>query len=298
LLWGFEALRNRRALVPLLLLGLGLVLWEATVLALTGNWRYLLDTFPWPVQSDAWQGSPFHYLLRWPLILGAAALVPWLAGLRPSWRAGGSLRLGVLFVSAVLCVHAFLFATGGFASTGFERYFATLAPTNGLIALAGVAWLAERLRRSPRLVVPALLGLQAVHGLLWIDDQAQAHLPEATLHAIQEARSRVDLTERLVIASDLHTFVFLDLDPGPRDARLQASRELALARIEHLPAGTVVIWDSMIGEWWYGLTVEDFTARGYQVLWEQEAPLRSPLLNRPSDQLLYQAVLVRQAGPP
>jgi hypothetical protein len=295
--WGLEALRNRRALVPLLLLGLGLVLWEAAVLVLTGNWRYLLDTFPWPVQSDKWQGSPFHYLLRWPLILGAAALVPWLAGLRPSWRAGGGLRLGVLFVSVVLGVHAFLFATGGMASTGFERYFATLAPTNGLIALAGVAWLAQWMPRLPRLVLPPLLGLQALHGLLWIDNQLHTHLPEATLHAIQEARSRVDLKDRYVTASDLHTFVFLDIDPGAREARLRASRELALARIEQLPAGTVVIWDNMVGKWWYGLDVEDFTARGYQVLWQQNAPLRSPLLNRLREQQLSQAVLLRQEGP-
>jgi hypothetical protein len=293
-LWGLEALRDRRALRPLLLLGTGLVLWEAAVLVLTGNWRYLLDTFPWPVHSDAWTGSPFHYLLRWPLILGAVALVPWLAGLRPSWRAGGGLRLGVLFVSAVLCVHAFLFATGGFASTGFERYFATLAPTNGLIAVAGVAWLAERLRRPLQLVVPSLLGLQAVHGLLWIDEQAPAHLPEATLRAIEEARARVDLTNRFIIASDLHAFVFLDVDPGARNARLYARRDRALERVEQLPSGTVVIWDSMVGKWWYGLAVEDFTARGYQVLWEHEAPLRSPLLNRLKDHRLRQAVLLRK----
>jgi hypothetical protein len=297
LVWGLEALRNRRALVPLLGLGLGLVLWEATVLALTGNWRYLLETFPWPVQSDQWQGSPFHYLLRWPLILGVAGLVSWLLGLRPSWRAGGSLRLCVLFVSAVLAVHAFLFATGGFASTGFERYFATLAPTNGLIALAGVAWLVERGARWVRYALPPLLALQASQGVLWIEGQTLAHLPKATLQALHEARSRVNLEGRFVIASDLHAFVFLDIDPGPRDARLRASRDRALKRIEELPVGTVVIWDSMVGHWWYRLDVEDFTARGYQVLWEQEAELRSPLLNRPSGQRLRQAVLLRQTGP-
>jgi hypothetical protein len=295
--WGLESLRDRRALVPLLGLGLGLVLWEAVVLAVTGNWRYLLDTFPWPVRSDRWQGSPFHYLLRWPLILGAAGLVPWLVGLKPSWRAGGSPRLGVLFISAVLGVHAFLFATGGFASTGFERYFATLSPTNGLIALAGVAWLVKRGLHWLRLVLPPALALQAVHGLIWIDAQPLAHLPQATLQTLHEARSRVDFTDRFVIASDLHAFVFLDIDPGPRDARLRASRELAVKRIEQLPAGTVVLWDNMVGQWWYGLAVEDFTARGYQVLWEQEAELRSPLLNRPSGRRLRQAVLVRNPGP-
>jgi hypothetical protein len=203
----------------------------------------------------------------------------------------------VLFISAVLGVHAFLFATGGFASTGFERYFATLSPTNGLIALAGVAWLVERGLHWLRLVLPPALALQAVHGLIWIDSQPLAHLPQATLQTLHEARSRVDFTDRFVIASDLHAFVFLDIDPGPRDARLRASRELAVKRIEQLPAGTVVLWDNMVGQWWYGLAVEDFTARGYQVLWEQEAELRSPLLNRPSGRRLRQAVLVRNPGP-
>jgi hypothetical protein len=295
--WGLEALRNRRALVPLLALGLGLVLWEAAVLATTGNWRYLLDTFPWPVRSDRWQGSPFHYLLRWPLILGVAGLVPWLVGLRPSWRAGGSARLCVLFVSAVLCVHAFLFSTGGFASTGFERYFATLAPTNGLIALAGVAWLVERGARWFQSVLPPLLALQAVEGIVWLEWQQLTSLPKATLQTLHEARSRVDLESRPIIASDLNAFVFLDIDPGPRGSRLYASREQALERIEQLPAGTVVIWDNLVGKWWYGLDVEDFTARGYQVLWEQEAPQRSPLLNLRRNMRLRQAVLLRQEGP-
>ncbi len=295
--WGLEALRHRRGLVPLLGLGLGVVLWEASVLALTGNWRYLLDTFPWPVQSDQWQGSPFHYLLRWPLILGVAGVVPWLLGLRPSWRTGGSMRLCVLFVSAVLGVHAFLFATGGFASTGFERYFATLAPTNGLIALAGVAWLVERGAPWLRFVLPPLLAIQAGHGVLWIEGQPHAALPEATLQTLHEAGSRVEVKGRFVIASDLHAFVFLDIDPGPSGARLRASQEHALKRIEELPVGTLVIWDSMVGHWWYRLAVEDFTARGYQVLWEQEAELRSPLLNRPRGQRLRQAVLLRRTGP-
>jgi hypothetical protein len=296
-MWGLEALRNRRALVPLLLLGLGLVLWEAAVLIITRNWRYLLDTFPWPVHSDRWQGSPFHYLLRSPFILGAAGLVPWVAGLRPSWRAGGSLRLAVLFMSVVLCVHAFLFATGGMASTGFERYFATLAPTNGLIALAGVPWLAERMAHRMRWALPLILVLQAVQGVVWAGAQTLAHLPEATLHAIQEARSRVDLTDRMVVASDLHTFVFLDMDPGSRSARLFASRAPALERIGQLPAGTVVIWDNLVGKWWYDLAVEDFTARGYEVLWERTIPLRSPLVGHLRELQLRQAVLIRRSGP-
>jgi len=54
----------------------------------------------------------------------------------------------------------------------------------------------------------------------------------------------------------------------------------------------------MVGKWWYGLNVEDFTARGYQVLWEQEEELRSPLFNRPSGRQLRQAVLVRNQRPP
>jgi hypothetical protein len=31
------------------------------------------------------------------------------------------------------------------------------------------------------------------------------------------------------------------------------------------------------GDWWFHLTVEDFTARGYRLLWERRGELRSPL---------------------
>ncbi|MDY7230381.1 hypothetical protein [Hyalangium rubrum] len=297
-LWGFEALRDRRALLPLLMLGLGAVLWELTVLALTGNWRYLLDTFPWPVHGTQWSGPPFHYLLRWPLIVGFAALVPWLVGLRPSWRAGGTARLSVLFCAVVLVIHALLFTTGGFASTGFDRYFATLVTSNALIALTGVAWLEERFPRlRAKALLPALLGLQAVQGLVLVELQPLSHLPKATLHAIQEARSRVELAQPLV-ASDFFTFVFLDLDPGGSRAKLPVSREGALARIAELPTGTVVIWDNLIGQWWYGLATEDFTARGYEVLWERDTALQSSWLSFASSTPLRQTVLVRRKGPP
>lgn len=140
-----------------------------------------------------------------------------------------------------------------------------------MLAVLAAVWGLEALRNRRALVPLLLLGRLCLHGL-------RALLRQPGPPPI--------------------TFVFLDRDPGPRRERLRASREHALARIEQLPAGTVVIRDSMVGQWWYGLTVEDFTARGYQALWEREAQLRSPLSNRPREQRLRQAVLLRQEGPP
>jgi hypothetical protein len=40
----------------------------------------------------------------------------------------------------------------------------------------------------------------------------------------------------------------------------------------------VVLWDSITGQWWFGLTVEDFTARGYRLVWERKTELASPRL--------------------
>jgi hypothetical protein len=273
-LWLPRVLHSRRYLAAILLLGLGMVVWELVCYAVTRDWRYLIDTFPWTPTSPV-HGTLLHYVRRWPVIVGWGVLPLSLAGLWPG-RRDRVQRLCVLMVLTVLALHTLLFAFGKMASWGYDRYFATLAPANALIALAGLAWLGTLAPRTMAYVTGLVLVLQGWQAFTTLVFQPMNYMAGATREAIVLAGRLVDLGTHHVLTADRFGYVFLDDDWGSYVLPV-GSHDASVAAIDTLPSGTIVLWDDMVGDWWFHLSFEDFTARGYHLIWSRETTLGSPI---------------------
>lgn len=278
--WLAAARRDRRYLVAILLLGLGMVVWLLACIVVTGNAGYLLS-LPWPehtvqVPTMFTRQQVTHYVRRWPHIIGLGLFPLWLVGLRPSWRQP-LLRLCVLMTLVLLAVHTLLYSAATMGSLGLDRYLATLAPAVALVAVAGAGLLATymRSRRARSATLAGLLALETVHALIAFDSNWLSHMAAATLVAAREARSRVDPANRPLVSADQFGYVFLDNGWG-RDRLPATAHDVTAATIAEFPPGTLVLWDDVTGAWWFNLTVEDFTARGYRLLWERRTMLDSP----------------------
>ncbi|HEY9449574.1 MAG TPA: hypothetical protein VIQ60_07455, partial [Gemmatimonadaceae bacterium] len=280
-IWLPAVRRNRRYLLAICLLGLGMAVWALACIVVTGNAGYL-RSLPWPTRTPqvttVFTSEAFtHYLARWPHIVGLGLLPLWLIGLRPSWR-HPLLRFCVLITLALVAVHTLLYAAGTMGSLGFDRYLTTIAPAIALVATAGALALAARLanKRRAATLLGALLALEVLHATVAFDSNPFNYLPRATLEAARQARARFHPAGRPLIAADQFAYVFLDNAWG-RDRLPATSHDVTAATIAGFPAGTLVVWDDLTGDWWYHLSVEDFTARGYRLLWERRTTLASPL---------------------
>lgn len=276
--WTPATLRDPRRWLPrLALFASGVVVWQLGATLWTGSATFLRDTFPWQSGSYPWRGTWSHYLTSSPQIVGWGTLALWLAGLRPSARQP-LLRVALAATLLLLVVHTRLYMKGTLGSTGFLRYFASIAPLVALVATAGAGELSRRVRPVAwRAVVAALLAIDVVHASVRVDSNPAVHMARGTLESIAQARRLVpDLDSRPVLAADYFGYVLLDRDRG-RDALPVADHATTAPLLERYPAGTVVLWDDVTGDWWFHLAVEDFTARGYRLLWEKKGELRSPL---------------------
>jgi hypothetical protein len=272
--WLPRAFRDARQWIPIACLATGMVVWELSVILITHNVHFLQSTFPWPAGGAPHIANPpLHYVRRWTHIIGVGTLPLWLLGIWSS-RRRPFVRLLVAMTLVVFLVHSYLFATGSLASTGFDRYFASLAPLTALIALAGVDWLSKRAPRAALGFTVAVLVLDAAQGMIALDSNPYNHMPAATLAMMRSVAPQLRPGTR-VLSADHFGYVFLDMDdPGQLPVGTPAG---AAAAIDTLPAGTVVLWDNVTGDWWYHLAVSDFTARRYRVLSARHFTLQSPL---------------------
>lgn len=297
-LWLPAALRAPRRWLPrLALLGLGMATWELACIVVTHDPRFIQETFSWQSGAYPWRGTWYHFLARWPHIVGWGLLPLWLAGVVAAAAANQSgggvaraaaraavLRLALAATGVLLVTHTYLYMAGMMASTGFDRYFATLAPLTALLAVAGAERAARLLRERgrARLAAPllgVLLAAEALHAWVRLDANAIAHTGAEARRGVALAAARAaggDLRARPFVSADYFGFVFADVD-RPGDLMAVGVRDSSLRAIERLPAGTVVLWDDTIGDWWFHLAVEDFTARGFRVLADRRTELGSPL---------------------
>jgi len=284
-LWLPAVRRDRRYpgryLAAIALLGLGLGVWLAACFVTTGNAAYLLS-LPWPahtvqVPTMFTRQQLLHYVMRWPHIIGLGLFPLWLMGLQPSWR-HPLLRTCVLMTLALLAVHTVLYSAATMGSLGLDRYLATLAPAVALVATAGAGAVAAHIagRRATAAVIGALLVLEVVHAIVAFDSNWLDHMPAATLVAAREAEARLDVADRPLVSADQYGYVFLENGWG-RDRLPATAHDVTAATIADFPEGTVVLWDDVTGAWWFNLTIEDFTERGYRLLWERRTMLDSPL---------------------
>ncbi|MFL5578611.1 MAG: hypothetical protein ACJ79S_21870, partial [Gemmatimonadaceae bacterium] len=121
-----------------------------------------------------------------------------------------------------------------------------------------------------------LLGVAALHAFISIDSNPSSYMGRATLESVRQARRLVpDLERRQLLAADYFGYVFLDRDRDTT-ALPVGGHDVTAPLLAKYPPGTVVLWDNATGDWWFHLAVEDFTARGYRLLWERRTELRSP----------------------
>ena len=280
-IWLGEIRRDRRYVAAIALLGLGMLVWLLACLIVAGNTIYM-TSIPWPahtvqVPTRFTSEQILHYARRWPHIVGLGVFPLFLIGLRRSWRQP-LLRACVLTTFALLAVHTILYSAATMGSLGLDRYLATLAPAVALVATAGAGVLAERIAKRRALVatVAALLVLEAVHALVAFDSNWLDHMPAATLEAAREARSRFDIADRPLVSADQYGYVYLQNDWG-RDRLPATAHDVTAATIAEFPEGTVVLWDDVTGAWWFNLAIEDFTERGYRLVWQRRTLLDSPL---------------------
>ena len=273
--------RDRRYVAAILLLGLGMVAWLLACLVTTGNIGYL-TSIPWPahtvqVPTMFTRQQVLHYMTRWPHIIGLGLFPLWLLGLLPSWRRP-LLRTCVIMTLVLLAVHTLLYSAATMGSLGLDRYLATLAPAVALVGTAGAGVLAARITgRWTGMVFALLLMLETVHALIAFDSNWLDHMPAATLAAVREAQSRVpDVSDRPLVSADQYGYVYLENGWG-RDRLPPTAHDVTAATIAGFPEGTVALWDDVTGAWWFSLTIEDFTERGYRLLWERRTMLDSPL---------------------
>lgn len=299
LLWLPATWRDPRRWLPrLALLGLGMVVWELLCIVVARDPTFIRDTFPWQSSAYPWRGTWYHFIGRWPHIVGWGVLPLWLLGVAAAARVvtnrrreGASdvtdahvavLRFALVVTGVLLVLHTWLYMTGKMASTGFDRYFATIAPLTAVIAVAGAESATRRLREQgrARLAAPllaTLLAVEAVHAWVRLDANAYAHSGAETRRAVAlAARETGALGAHPFLSADYFGFVFADRD-RPGDLMAVGVRDSSLRAIERMPAGTVVVWDDVIGDWWFHLAAEDFTARGYRVLADRRTELGSPL---------------------
>jgi hypothetical protein len=271
-LWLVEMRRDRTVWRSILLLGTGSVAWVAVCyLTLHDPW-YLRRTFPWAVNTSAIHGSAWHYVVRWPVIIGFGVLPLWIAGAFAEWRRP-VIRLALLSTLAVLVVHSYLWSVGRFASWGFDRYFATLAPFTALVAAAGVSWFTRLGPLTLRRLLATGLVVQAIQAFGYVDSNPANYAGIPTRRLVATAQAVVGLTGRRFISADHFGYVFTGTMPI---RRLPGDSAQAAALMHAQPPGTVVLWDDRTGLWWYHLTVESLEAAGYRVAWMQRERLGSP----------------------
>jgi hypothetical protein len=272
--WLPSAVRDARQWIPIVLLATGMLVWELSVLVLTHNPHFLQSTFSWSTQATARiVNPPLHYVARWPHIIGLGTLPLWLLGVWAA-RRRPVVRLLVAVTGFIFAVHSYLFATGTLGSTGFDRYFAALAPATAIIALAGVDWLSAHAPRAALRIAIAMLVLDALQGMIALDSNPYNHMPAATLEIAQRAAPNVRAGAH-VLSADHFGYIFLGVDD--RNQLPPGDRAGSAAAIDTLPAGTVVLWDNVTGDWWYHLATGDFTERKYRVLLTRRFTLESPL---------------------
>jgi len=121
----------------------------------------------WLTKSNSWDtlrykyGSDgvLHYLLKMNYAVGIIVLAPAIAGMAACFRRGRIWIVPTLWIFFFV-LHTYLRTSGYYASGGYPRYFAAVAPLMGLMAVAGV----DRISRSLRWLLFSIL---VCAGLYW-----------------------------------------------------------------------------------------------------------------------------------
>ncbi|HEY1629640.1 MAG TPA: hypothetical protein VGF52_07255 [Tepidisphaeraceae bacterium] len=267
----------------LAVLPIPLIAWNHAGWVLFGSegpwWRWLRDNWPYSAQSLYTPGSIFHFVMLLPAVISPLmfpalcigiwrALLPLPPGegrgegalnTQTSFQAQAPLtlfrterELNQILIAAIplliLVVHSVLYHFGKMASNGELRYMLVVAPFWALLAANGWEWIFTRMNWSAPLraagiaaLVPALVNLfyWKVLPLRLGDDWNQAR-------AIAAWYQHGELRKNYPFICAAHPALFYFLDMPMVNEKL-GSLEWGPKNVDHPPAGTLLIWDSIYG---------------------------------------------------
>ncbi len=268
----------RGFLIAWLLLAAGPVVWTVAANVLEGRfdpfWLYHANPYPVTTPQEYGAGGAAHFILLSPIILGMFLLPFLIIGVVVEIRRRRYLPL--LIVVSFWVLQTFLYAFRLFASGGYPRFFAAIAPATALLTLAGLNAVIGRSSRfrpssNPRgVTLPVLvLLLSAVFaGACY----ACTTLFPFSLDRKYEAMKGVNTEFRrhvarhgmppALVSEDAYIYFLNDIDPFDWKFRGRMSKDyLSIA-----PEGTVVLWYR--GPYSPAPGVEEgcFSENGYELL--------------------------------
>lgn len=272
--------------VALLLLAAGAFAWWLAALIITHDPLFIKHNWPsnWPVTGTTYGAAGLYaYPVRLPEIVGLFLLPVFIYGL---WRLLKLRRLYTLTSSFLLLfiLHTILRAYGLLGSAGYPRYLMTISPAIALITLTGWNETAKRFAGVPRIIrtagagliiaISALMNFAYADGAEWSRD-ARAF---AAAHSWFQSQPDKPPVSRL-IWSHPYSCILFDRDPW-ENSEFTGNREIDLKMLRESPAGTLVVWDDLVGPKWPGLRAKDFEEAGFVRLYAQSFRLKGYILER------------------
>jgi hypothetical protein len=269
-------------------LGVGGLAWWVAALLITGDPLFILHNWPrnWPLTGTVYGAAGLlAYPARLPEIVGPFLLIPFTIGL---WRLLRSRELPTLTTTFLLflILHTILRAGGLLGSAGYPRYLVSISPAIALITLHGWNRVADLFSFSPpwwrRAVALVILATSGWFNLVYADGAEWSRDARALREVHQwfvGAQQREELTVTRLIWNEPYACILFERDPW-ENPEWTRDRERDLELLRNSPAGTLVVWDRLIGPKWFGMEYVDFEQAGYRRLYTGNFQLSGHLVNR------------------
>jgi hypothetical protein len=272
--------------LPLFLLATGAFAWWLAALAVTGDPFFIKHNWPtdWPMTGTIYGAAGLYaYPIRLAEIVGLFLLPPFFYGLFHLLKHRRLYPLTSSFL-LLLVLHTVLRAYGLLGSAGYPRYLVAISPTIALITLAGWNEMAKLFARASRafktagaglvIVVSALTNFAYADGAEWSRDARAI----SAAHSWFQSQAAKPPISRL-IWSHPYSCILFDRDPW-ENAGFTRDRETDMKTLRDGVAGTMVVWDELVGPKRSGLRAKDFEEAGFVRLHTQSFTLKGYILDR------------------
>ena len=270
--WGFVILFDARIdkkfwmrFPKSLLLLAGSILWWLSAWAITGNFFWILDTWPWKGQGK-YASAQLEWYGRVGFEIAGPIFFLFLAGMVLELKK----RLWILPMTAIyfFFFQIILWEFGLFGSAGYARYFVCISPVIALLALSALNQIELRIR-FPRLLSSAVATFLLVSwgfALYMIDCHKYLHdsrAVEATYNWYQENDGR---PVKRLFWSQAYMCILFDADLRKTQLVSGKNPDEYREEMRQAPEGSLIFWDTNTGPDWYGLGPLDFEKAGYTKL--------------------------------
>ncbi|MFM8392572.1 MAG: hypothetical protein ACKOB4_01455 [Acidobacteriota bacterium] len=280
---------NRTSLAIVLWLGTGALGWWLAALLITGDPLFILHNWPrnWPLTGTVYGAAGLlAYPARLPEIVGPFLLLPFLVGLGQLLRSRRQMKLTSVFLLFFL-LHTILRAWGLLGSAGYPRYLVSISPVIALITLCGWNSLADFFQHSARwwrtAVATTILATSAWFNFIYADGAEWSRDARAIQQVhhwfVNEQRKQNNLPVTRLIWNEPFACILFDRDPW-ENPEWTHDREQDLEMLRSSPAGTLVVWDRLIGPKWFGIQSEDFEQAGFRRIYTGNFRLEGHFINR------------------